>query len=484
MMIPSSIDNNSNSNLHEHEPPAKLQESSIHFSIVQNDNMHDDDDINNNGGDTGYDSRGIILPHWKRPYPKQPHWPNDLKRRRWSSSNEEEQPPLVRVVGTKNQSTTARSDTDRVTTTTAKMMSRTEMIQRQWRQQQQNNQSNPRNYTHTPVSAEESTRLNLSYQRDNLTVPTAAVCHPTLYGKISLPRVFSFVSYYRLLGFDHIFLWYHNSVVQHANHTSRGDWEQLQSLPYLTLTEFHPRQVAERYGSSALEYYGQGLVQDWCTSNASFGASYDWVLVVDADEYLWLRHDWNIKEFLQAHADYSYLSFGKWMYTQMSSATVPIPNERDAGFDLDRFAFTDGSYCYGYNGDPICPEWRGRCKVMARPDRHPVFDLHGSMAELKRHDSKHFDASIRDSEAHLKEWKMILKPSLYETSMILRNPNTTYVVSNDVEAGTHFAKESQQLTEDGKILFAWDFGLHDWLVFVASGCGRLYHTPGTASITS
>ena len=408
-------------------------------------------------------SRDFLLP---RPNPQQPHWPDDLKHRRWS----------------KEVQTTELSD--RVTT---KMMIRRAEIQRQWRQQQQQQQqqeaSNPRNYTHKPVSNDESARLTLSYQHDNRTVPTAAVCHPTLYGKISLPRVFTFVSYYRLLGFDHIFLWYHNSVVQHANHMSRRirrDWDLLQSLTYLTLTEFDPRQVAERYGSSASEYYGQGLVQDWCTSNASFGAAYDWVLVVDADEYLWLRKDWNIKEFLQAHKEYSYLSFGKWMYTQMSSAAVPIPNERDAGFDLDRFAFTDGSYCYGYNGDPICPGWRGRCKVMARPDRHPVFDLHGSMEELHRHDSKHFDASIRESEAHLKEWKTILKPSLYETSMILRNPNTTYVVSDDVEAGTHFAKESQQLTEDGKILFAWDFGLHDWLVFVASGCGRLYHPPVTS----
>jgi hypothetical protein len=37
---------------------------------------------------------------------------------------------------------------------------------------------------------------------------TVAVCHPTLFGNITLNPVLLFVSFYCLLGFEHIFFWY------------------------------------------------------------------------------------------------------------------------------------------------------------------------------------------------------------------------------------------------------------------------------------
>lgn len=54
---------------------------------------------------------------------------------------------------------------------------------------------------------------------------------------------------------------------------------ELGRLGNLSLTQNHD------YGG---EYHGQVEVQRACRVDPQYGASYDWVLVVDADEYLWL----------------------------------------------------------------------------------------------------------------------------------------------------------------------------------------------------
>jgi hypothetical protein len=59
---------------------------------------------------------------------------------------------------------------------------------------------------------------------------TTALCCKALFGEIDLSRVASWVAYYRLLGFDHIFL-FHQDII--ANYPGL---DVLHSLPYVTLT--------------------------------------------------------------------------------------------------------------------------------------------------------------------------------------------------------------------------------------------------------
>jgi hypothetical protein len=98
-------------------------------------------------------------------------------------------------------------------------------------------QWNNRNYISHPVTAKESSYIT------NMTIADAkrrtehsrplkvAVCHPTMFGeKISLDPFFAWVSYYRLLGFDHIFLWYEDYIA------TLPRFAEFQALPYVTLT--------------------------------------------------------------------------------------------------------------------------------------------------------------------------------------------------------------------------------------------------------
>ena len=56
-------------------------------------------------------------------------------------------------------------------------------------------------------------------------------------------------------------------------------WNELSSLPYLTLIEYL---LGQR------EIFDQEIVEHMCWTSDEYAGSYDWVLVADPDEYLWL----------------------------------------------------------------------------------------------------------------------------------------------------------------------------------------------------
>jgi hypothetical protein len=95
----------------------------------------------------------------------------------------------------------------------------------------------PFDFSKYPVTKRESARLT-DCDDSNM---TAAVCHKTIYGDISLEKVLSFVSYYRLLGFDRIFLWYEPEM-RDGKRTS-AQFKQLEALPYVTLTEIKVSEI-------------------------------------------------------------------------------------------------------------------------------------------------------------------------------------------------------------------------------------------------
>jgi len=170
-----------------------------------------------------------------------------------------------------------------------------------------------RNFTFDPVIAEKSE----VFSRKDKNGITAAVCHRTLFGSnITLDPLFAFVSYYRLLGFDHIFFWYR----PHVANVPR--FEELIRLPYVTLTE--------HTGGGRNE--GQLEVEKECLSNSTYAADYNWALTVDADEFLWFNSHVSVKDFLSGYdSNYTFLSFGKWMYTTMHRVRL----KEDSGFGLD-----------------------------------------------------------------------------------------------------------------------------------------------------
>jgi hypothetical protein len=188
---------------------------------------------------------------------------------------------------------------------------------------------------------------------------------------------------------------------------------------------------------------------------------------VDADEYLYLKKRVNIKEFLLQHyPQYDYLSFGKWMYTQLHV----VPVDEDSGFDLDRFGFTAKSYCYNSvalkKNFSYCPGWLGRSKVLAKRNVNPP--LHGFETSIQKQYFKtiHFDTSM----AHIKEWNSILNnlplPSL-------RKRTSSFKVSSNKQVLAHGWPDGYP-NENGTLTWTHDTDMEDWNRFVASGCGNLF----------
>jgi hypothetical protein len=127
-----------------------------------------------------------------------------------------------------------------------------------------------RNYSRHPVTRKESAFLE---QCDTSGI-RVAICHPTLFvtedGTFRLDRIFGFVSYYRLLGFDHVFLWYEQNILNSTG-VSAKQWETLLSLPYVTMSLYTPTGSKEER-----EYHGQSLVQTMCREERRFAGLYDW----------------------------------------------------------------------------------------------------------------------------------------------------------------------------------------------------------------
>jgi Glycosyltransferase family 92 len=270
---------------------------------------------------------------------------------------------------------------------------------------------------------------------------SAAVCHPTLHGEPDLERVLHFVTYHKKLGFDHIFLWYLPHIRE------RPFFDQLQALPHVTLTKFEPRESV---------YFGQGLVEHDCMSDLA--RSYTWVLLVDADEYLWFSEKMNVKEFLGIHSNYTYLSFGKWMYTLRYKIA---PDEKPLFGGLNYCAFTGKSYCFSRPGSDVCPTWEGRSKVMARPNLHQYIGVHGNPSD--KNGSTHFHTAI----AHLKEWPSLLTYPMENSTVRAKEPFLASA-GNSSDLVMHWLPVAYANNPDGTVTMHYDEQLQDWFHYVSS----------------
>jgi hypothetical protein len=317
-----------------------------------------------------------------------------------------------------------------------------------------------RDYTLNPVTSQESKYI--TQQKEQLAHGsniTAAVCHRPLFGNVTLNRMFPFVSYYRLMGFDHVFLWYQ----PHVAGTPR--FEELAALPYVTMTE---------YAGDAPEF-GQHVAEQACMGQPEFAANYTWALPIDVDEYLWLDKPESIQSFLARKAnDLHYISIGKRMYTHQYSVEATTP---DSGFGLDRFSYTAGDYCYQNPIKRTCPTWKGRSKVLVRPSKHPRgVRIHGYASWAIRPGGTHMNPDIM----HLKEWPSMMRTEQDNTTTLMPNRDTIHV-RNQSQVKTHHTMEGQRKQRDGTVAFKVDERLQYWFRFVAQGAPL--STTTTAAVT-
>jgi hypothetical protein len=180
---------------------------------------------------------------------------------------------------------------------------------------------------------------------------TTALCCKAMYGNIDMHRVALWVAYYRLLGFDHVFLYYHDVIADYPG------FDELESLQYLTMTpmkgkivDFLEKSIHStngtripyfRFVGEDMQHADQHALELECYNNHA--KDYDWVLIADIDEYLSFNEEIGIKDFIAKHSDESTksLGFGKKMYTLAVRADTAV----DSGFGLDNYPFTPGIYC-------------------------------------------------------------------------------------------------------------------------------------------
>lgn len=302
-----------------------------------------------------------------------------------------------------------------------------------------------RNYLSSPVTAEESAVLTA---KDDSNM-TAAVCHKTLFGdRVDISKILGFVSYYRLLGFDHIFMHYQSHIGENDR------FGELDALPYVTMTPYD--------GGGA--HAGQRIVGPICKEQLA--KDYDWVFTIDADEYLWFNENMNVKDFLHRYnANYTYLSIPKWQYTRLHE--LGYDGVPDSGFDLDRFGFTPAiNYCEGDPGNLYCPYQKGRCKIISKPSKWGYCGYHGIFKVLEENeDAVHLSQDV----AQIKEWPHFFHP--YHPNV--RTSKDTFDVYDEGEIRLSHGMKTHPVKEDGGLPMKFDHGLAPWMSYVASGCGRL-----------
>jgi hypothetical protein len=380
------------------------------------------------------------------------------------------------------------------------------------------------NYPLDVASSDSKSDMNSPFLR-------VAVCHPTIFippNKLDddnatntsnnkqdakmLQRFLAFASYYRLLGFDHLFFWYERPV------STLSYFDQLAALPYVTMTEYRDVRSQRKAGN---DYHGQGNVEDLCLQDERFARLYDWVLNVDADEYLWLapssttiehalnttnstapetrdgRHRLTIQEFLEPYHEqnFNYISIGKFLYSTKhldreycnddkadddrttTSATNDMnkrnQSDKNDPFGLLKYPYTPGPYCYKTkrrpSGHPICPNWMGRSKLLVRPEYHPSVHVHGTNHGLMNRETGIHLHSLQ--QAHFKEWIWIHQPP---QPSIIHYDNSSFEVTHNDQFLTYFLMESSRRDKDGKIQAYHDGQeLREWFDFLSQQLSSL-----------
>lgn len=237
-------------------------------------------------------------------------------------------------------------------------------------------------------------------------------------------------------------------------------FDELHSLPYVTLTEYAQ--------GSRKTYYNQRFTEFMCLSEPQYAAGYDWVMLADIDEYLWLpkKHD-GIKALLeeQQALNMTYVSFGKHMYTLDHRTDEASINRQidtrtqDPPFPLSKYPFYMKYFCYGKKkGEPNCPTWKGRAKVFVKPSHHHWVDVHGIYYHPKPSEGAvHF----HPKSGHFMEW-----PNIFGLHNITKRPPRDFAVEGEKDVHIHNLELSFKTDINGQYPVEYDDTLEQWFQYV------------------
>jgi hypothetical protein len=286
---------------------------------------------------------------------------------------------------------------------------------------------------------------------------SVAICFKTLFGNVDLGIVLQWAAYNRLLGFDHIFMWYRPEMVNNSR------FNELQSLPYVTLTL--------NTKGNRKNYYNQWWTEETCNKDDQFAGKFDYALHADIDEYLWFPRMFGVKEFLLQHSELNYLSFGKRMYTLDHSPEIPsslenyqIDMRMSDEFAVSKYPFYIESFCYHRDsqirGQSYCPTWRGRAKVIVRPKQYIKIDTHGN---IRKPNVTNGEMHFLPDEAHFMEW-----PEIFAPHNVTRRDRVDFVVQDENQVHIHNLARGFKSGINGNFHMLYDEKLKDWFHFVTS----------------
>jgi hypothetical protein len=131
--------------------------------------------------------------------------------------------------------------------------------------------------------------------------------------------------------------------------------------------------------------------------------------------------------------------------------------------------FAKDGPCYGpldfRRGNPICPLWWGRCKILARTGPYAAsgVNIHGQYPLSKLSGDK---IHLHVDTAHVKEWPWIFQ-SPNSSKMTIR-PLTDYTVKSNAQVNLHDITTGHLPNSNGTWTMKYDAELRAWFEFVAS----------------
>jgi hypothetical protein len=302
---------------------------------------------------------------------------------------------------------------------------------------------------------------------------TTALCCKAMYGNVDMTRVALWVAYHRLLGFEHVFLFYHDVIADFPG------FKELESLPYLTMTPMKGKVVElleksqnstngtaripySRFVGEDMKHADQHALEIECFNNHA--KDYDWVMIADIDEYLSFNEEMGVKDFLAKYSDESTksLGIGKKMYTLAARVDAV-----DSGFGLDHYPFTPGIFCLDFflkhstlKGRKECSGHWGSTKLILRPQNHSegIFGAHGTYP-IKENGQIQINTDI----ARFREYQFIhqrVKPTHHE--------KVDFLVTSGVGLRLVDFEKGYQQNKNGTWTIRYDDEPSKWYQYVAS----------------
>jgi hypothetical protein len=304
-----------------------------------------------------------------------------------------------------------------------------------------------------------------------------ALCCKAMFGSVDFSRVALWVAYNKLLGFDHVFLYYHDILEDFPG------FDELKSLPYLTMTPMKGEVVVllaksqnstngtsipySRFVGASKQHADQRALERQCFNNHA--KDYDWVLIADIDEYLSFNEEMGVKGFIAKYSDNKTksLGIGKKMYTLSARADAV-----DSGFGLDNYPFSPGIYCtidypkinfprggFRLKNRKECSGYYGSTKLILRPQYHSKgIRVHGPRQPNKEDGEIQINTDI----ARFREYQFI-----HQMINATHHEKVDYLVTSGVGLRLAFFDDAYQRNKNGTWTIQYDDEPSRWYQYVA-----------------